>query len=262
MAKLIAMAGKGGTGKTTLAALIIRSLLNQGRGPVLAVDGDPNATLPEALGVPMPTTIGQVREEFGKASETLPAGMNKTQWFEYQLNSILVEQEGMDLLVMGRQEGAGCYCYVNNLLRGAVESLSENYNYVVIDNEAGLEHLSRRTAGKVDLLVVVSDHSVRGVRSAHRVVELADEMGIEVVQKVVVINRVGEGEEPLGPEALDDAVREEAARHSLEIFVAVPPDPVVTEADLAQSSLLEIGGKTPAGRAADRVIEHFVNRTK
>ncbi len=262
MAKLIAMAGKGGTGKTTLAALIIRSLLNKKLGPVLAVDGDPNATLPEALGISMPTTIGEIREQFGKASESLPAGMNKTQWFEYQLNSILVEKDGMDLLVMGRQEGPGCYCYVNNLLRGAVESLAENYNYVVIDNEAGLEHLSRRTAGKVDLLVVVSDHAVRGVRSAHRVIELADEMGIDVADKLVIVNRAGEGDEPLGMEALDDAVREEAARHQLEIFLAVPPDSRVTEADLHQASLLDLPADTPAGRAADRVIDYLVSRTK
>jgi CO dehydrogenase maturation factor len=262
MAKTIAMAGKGGTGKTTLAALLIRSLIKRELGAVLAVDGDPNATLPEALGVPMPTTIGEIREQFGKASSSLPAGMNKTQWFEYQLNSILVESDGFDLLVMGRQEGPGCYCYVNNLLRGAVESLSDNYQAVVIDNEAGLEHLSRRTAGTVDLLVVVSDHSVRGVRSAHRVQELADEMKLDVADQIVVVNRAGEGDELLGSDALDEAVRKEAARHELDIFGVVPPDPQVTEADLEQEPLIKLPDGTPAVRAADRVIDHLLNGTK
>jgi CO dehydrogenase maturation factor len=262
MAKIIAMAGKGGTGKTTLAALIVRSLLKRDLGPVLAVDGDPNATLPEALGLPMPTTIGEIREQFGKASSSLPAGMNKTQWFEYQLNSILVESDGFDLLVMGRQEGPGCYCYVNNLLRGAVESLSDNYRFVVIDNEAGLEHLSRRTAGTVDLLVVVSDHSVRGVRSAHRVQELADEMNLDIADQVVLVNRAGQGAGLLGTEALDEPVRQEAARHGLSIFGVIPPDDQVTEADLKQEALLRLPEQTPAGRAADRVIDHLLNGTK
>ena len=134
MTKLIAMAGKGGSGKTTFAALLIRGLIERGHGPILAVDADPNATLPEALGIPMPTTIGMIREEFGALSGSLPPGMTKDQFFEMKLNEIIVEGKDLDLLVMGRPEGAGCYCYVNNLLRGAVEKLSENYPFVVIDN--------------------------------------------------------------------------------------------------------------------------------
>lgn len=255
MAKIIAMAGKGGTGKTTLAALLIRSLLGRGLTPVLAVDADPNATLPEALGIDMPTTIGQIREEFGKQAEQLPPGMTKGQWFDYQLNSIVVETEGMDLLVMGRQEGPGCYCYINNLLRGAVEKLAESYQAVVIDNEAGLEHLSRRTSGSVDLMVVVSDHSVRGIRSAHRVLALVEEMGIQVKDWLVVVNRVVSSEEL--PQ-VDQAVREEAALHSLEIFAAIPVDPGVITADLEKASLLATGPDSPSARVADRVIDHLL----
>ena len=258
MTKLIAMAGKGGTGKTTFAALLIRGLLRRERGPVLAVDADPNATLSEALGMEAPKTIGMVREEFGKASETLPAGMTKGQFFEYKLNEIVVEDEGVDLLVMGRPEGAGCYCYVNNLLRGAVEQLSRNYPFVVIDNEAGLEHLSRRTAAKIDLMVIMSDHSVRGIRSAHRVIELADEMDLVVKQRVVIVNRVpGEGSLSEAEKAVDQAVREEAARLGLEIFAAVPPDSSVVNADLGQTSLLETEVGASSEGAAAKVLDYL-----
>lgn len=259
MAKLIAMAGKGGTGKTTFAALLIRGLINRGLGPVLAVDADPNATLAEALGIPMPKTIGMVREEFGKASDTLPSGMTKGMFFEYKLNEIIVEQEGLDLLVMGRPEGPGCYCYVNNLLRGAVEKLAENYRYVVVDNEAGLEHLSRRTAARVDLMVILSDHSVRGVRSAHRVIELADEMGLDVHGRVVLVNRVvGEGSLTEPELAVDEAVLREAKRLELEIFAAIPYDSVVVNTDLDQGSLLRAGADSPAAMAAEKVLD-FLN---
>ncbi len=259
MAKLIAMAGKGGTGKTTFAAMLIRALIERGQDPVLAVDADPNATLSEALGLEPPRTIGMVREEFGKASETLPAGMNKGQFFEYKLNEIIVEERGLDLLVMGRPEGAGCYCYVNNLLRGAVETLSENYKYVVVDNEAGLEHLSRRTASHVDLMVIMSDHSVRGIRSAHRVIELADEMGLEVRQKVVLVNMiVGEGSLTEPEKAVDEAVAAEAKKLEIEIFAAIPRDSDVTAADLAQDSLFKVQAESPAVAGAKKVLD-FLN---
>ncbi len=263
MAKLIAMAGKGGTGKTTFAAMIIKELIDSGRAPVLAVDADPNATLCEALGVPMPQTIGMVREEFGKAADSLPAGMTKGQFFEYKLNEILVEEEGMDLLVMGRPEGAGCYCYVNNLLRGAVESLSQNYRYVVVDNEAGLEHLSRRTASHVDLMVIMSDHSVRGIRSAHRVIELADEMGLEVLKKLVLVNMiVGERSLTEPDQAVDQAVMAEAKRLGVDIFAAIPRDSDVSAADLAQRSLLELGAQSPAVAVAKKVLDYIDAETR
>jgi len=259
MTKLIAMAGKGGTGKTTFAAMLIRGLIERGQDPVLAVDADPNATLCEALGLEMPRTIGMVREEFGKAASSLPAGMTKGQLFEYKLNEIIVEEQGLDLLVMGRPEGAGCYCYVNNLLRGAVETLSENYKFVVVDNEAGLEHLSRRTAARVDLLVVMSDHSVRGIRSAHRVIELADEMGLEVCQKVVLVNQiVGEGSLTEPEKVVDAAVLAEAKKLDIDIFAAISRDSEITAADLAQESLMSLEGSSPAAAAAKKVLD-FLN---
>jgi CO dehydrogenase maturation factor len=259
MAKLIAMAGKGGTGKTTFAAMLIRGLLENGQDPVLAVDADPNATLGEALGLEMPRTIGMIREEFGKASGSLPAGMTKGQLFEYKLNEIIVEEQGLDLLVMGRPEGAGCYCYVNNLLRGAVETLSENYKFVVVDNEAGLEHLSRRTAAHVDLMVIMSDHSVRGIRSAHRVIELADEMGLDVRKKVVLVNRVvGEGSLTEPEKAVDEAVLAEAKKRDVEIFAAIPDDSDVAAADLSQRSLLELQASSPVAAGAKKVLD-FLN---
>lgn len=257
MTKLIAMAGKGGTGKTTFAALLIRGLLERGMGPVLAVDADPNATLPEALGIPTPTTIGMVREEFGALSGKLPAGMTKDVFFEMKLNEIVVEGKDLDLLVMGRPEGPGCYCYVNNLLRGAVERLSDNYPYVVVDNEAGLEHLSRRTTSRVDLMVVLSDHSIRGIRSAFRIMELAREMGLEIREHLVVVNRVPASDPDGAHGKVDEKVRREAEMLGLEISATIPGDPAVENADLERSGLLGLPPSATAARAVEKVLDQL-----
>lgn len=193
MAFTIAFAGKGGTGKTSLAGMVVKYLLNKRGGPVLAVDADSNACLNEALGVEIHATIGSLREvslEAVRGGGERPGGMSMEQLFDYQVQQSLIEAEGFDLMVMGRPEGPGCYCGANNIIRKYTDILSEKYPYVVIDNEAGMEHLSRRTTHKVNLLIIVSDPTVKGVLTAKRINDLVDELQLEVDKRVLIINRV------------------------------------------------------------------------
>jgi CO dehydrogenase maturation factor len=191
MAYTIALAGKGGTGKTTLAGLLIRYLVEKGRKPVLAVDADANANLNEVLGVPAGKTIGEAREEMKKGG--LP-GMTKDVFMEMRIQESLIEAEGFDLIIMGRPEGQGCYCAANSLLSQFIEKLSANYPYIVVDNEAGMEHLSRLTTREIDTLLIVSDSSRRGIQAAIRIGELTRELGLVIEKKLVVINRAEEKE--------------------------------------------------------------------
>lgn len=176
MGHVIATAGKGGTGKTTLAALVVRHLLRLGKGPVLAIDADANDNLGDALGMRAPGSIASVTDEFIKGRDRLPAGMTREAFLEQRLNMVLAEGKGVDLLVMGHPEGAGCYCYINNVLRAQMEKLEASYPYIVVDNEAGLEHVSRRTARRIDTMLLVTDFSAKALRAAVRVGELAREL--------------------------------------------------------------------------------------
>lgn len=173
MSKVVAVAGKGGTGKTTLAALLVRAFLKRGIRPILAVDADPNSNLPEKLGVRAKTTIGDLREDTLDASFRASSGVSKPERLELALQQAIAEGDGIDVLVMGRGEGPGCYCSVNNLLRQFLGKIRRNYERVVIDNEAGMEHLSRRTDGKVDTLLITSDTTPVGLRAAKQVYQLA-----------------------------------------------------------------------------------------
>lgn len=188
MGKVISIAGKGGVGKTTIAALFILELGSR-QMPVLAVDADPNFNLGERLGVHVSTTIGSLREELMKAKDDLPAGVSKQEIIDYQIKMALQEEECFDLLTMGRQEGPGCYCYINSVLRSFTDALAEKYPYVVIDNEAGLEHLSRRTTVRSDWLFVVSDPSIPALKAAGRIARLSDEMQLKIGRKILLINR-------------------------------------------------------------------------
>jgi CO dehydrogenase maturation factor len=182
--------GKGGTGKTTIAALLVAHLAANKKGSVLAIDADPNSCLADALGVAKPQTIVGVCEEISKQKDRIPAGMTKDRFIEMRVQESLAEEKGFDLLVMGRPEGPGCYCYVNNLLRDIIGRVAKAYDYVVIDNAAGMEHISRRTAGVVNSLLLVSDYSVNGVRSTKRIYDLAKEMKIKMGGAWLVVNRV------------------------------------------------------------------------
>lgn len=195
MAYVIGFAGKGGTGKTTIAALTVRYLIEKKQKAVLAVDADSNNCLNEALGVNVHATIGRLREESlatVRSGAERPGGMSMEQLFDYQVQQSLIEAKGFDLMVMGRPEGPGCYCAANNIIRKYTDRLSEKYPYAVIDNEAGMEHLSRRTTHKVDLLLVVSDPTKKGVQTAHRISNLVDELQLEVDKRAFIINRVSD----------------------------------------------------------------------
>ena len=178
MAFTIAVAGKGGSGKTTLATLTILQLIRQNKGPVLAVDADPNSNLNVGLGMKFEETIADLREEV--LTKEIPSGMSKTEFFDYRLHECLVEGNKVDLLVMGRPEGSGCYCAVNNLLRQYLSRISKQYKYVVMDNEAGMEHLSRRTTDGVDVLLITSDPTIVSIRSAARIQEIALQIKLKI----------------------------------------------------------------------------------
>jgi CO dehydrogenase maturation factor len=195
MAYVIGFAGKGGTGKTTISALTVRYLIEKKKKAVLAVDADSNSCLNEALGVEIHATIGKLREESlatVRSGGERPGGMSMEQLFDYQVQQSVIEAKGFDLMVMGRPEGPGCYCAANNIIRKYTDILSEKYPYVVIDNEAGMEHLSRRTTHSVDLLLVISDPTMKGVQTAKRINALVDELGLDVRERRFIINRVSD----------------------------------------------------------------------
>ena len=218
-----AVAGKGGVGKTTFAALAVRHLHSTLGEVVLAVDADPNANLHAKLDVPLGTTIGDLREELLKNVDQLPAGVSKQEHVEYRIRLSLVEGSGFDLLTMGRQEGPGCYCYINNILRTFVDSLSDRYACAVIDNEAGMEHLSRRTTRASDVLFVVSDASKAALDSAVRIASLSREMMLDIGRTVLVRNMLGPGsEKPDMPDGFD-------AVYSIERSAAIRACSLTTE---------------------------------
>jgi len=232
MGKTIAITGKGGVGKTTVSALMVKLLVEAKRGPVLAVDADPNVNLNAALGVEVEHTVGDVREEGLDRAAQLPGGMAKTEFLRMRVMQALVERTGFDLLAMGRPEGPGCYCFANSILRACVDQIGKQYAYLVIDCEAGLEHLSRRTAGDIDLLVILSDPSIRSLDTAKRVLELVGELRTKVGKKVFAFTRVADG---MAPELLE-AVR---ARDLPEPLV-IPEDGEVERLDAAGKPLVDL----------------------
>lgn len=240
MTKVIAVAGKGGTGKTTLSGLLVSYLIRSGKGPVFAVDADANSNLNEILGVTVDQTVGAIREEVRQAVGTgsIPAGVSKGSVIEYELENSLVEAEGFDLLVMGRPEGSGCYCYANSLLRKYVDELSHSYPYVVVDNEAGMEHLSRRTTDDVDVLLVVSDPSPVGIATAKRIYGLVDELSLRVKQSYLVVSRAN----GVLPERLSEMI----AGNGLALGGVIPNDPMVVEYSYDGRPVLELPGESPA----------------
>jgi len=182
--------GKGGTGKTTIASLITAHLARGKRGDILAIDADPNSCLAESLGVKDTQTIVGICEDVSKNMDKIPSGMTKDRFLEMRIQEALIEADGFDLLVMGRPEGPGCYCYVNNLLRNIIGKITANYDFVVIDNAAGMEHISRRTTREMSKLVLVSDYSIPGVRSARKIYDLAKELGIKMSAAYLIVNKV------------------------------------------------------------------------
>jgi len=235
MAYTIAFAGKGGTGKTTLAGLTIKYLTEKTGKPILAVDADSNACLNEALGAHIHATIGRLREESLetiRSGSNRPGGMSMEQLFDYQIQQAIIESKGFDLLVMGRPEGPGCYCAANNIIRKYTDKLSDSYPFVVIDNEAGMEHLSRRTTHRVDLLLIVSDPTMKGIKTAKRISDLIDELKLDIGERILIINRVK------GTEG--ETLRELAEREGLKVAGLIPDDDVIFRFDLEGRPVSEI----------------------
>jgi CO dehydrogenase maturation factor len=246
MALQIAVAGKGGTGKTTFASLAVKQLIVSGLKPVLAVDADANANLNEALGIEVTETIADILAGLKNGTEPMPAGMTKEQYVEYKICRSLAEGEDVDLLSMGGPEGPGCYCYANNILRKFMENLSGNYVAVVADNEAGLEHLSRRTTQDVDFLFVISDASTRGVRSAKRVKQLVDAIKLKIKKIFLVVTKVQEGSL--------EALRSEIEDTGMELIGIIPLDPIIVEYDLYGRPLVDLPDDAPAVIAVQQIL--------
>ncbi len=247
MTMRIAVAGKGGTGKTTLTAMLIRFLLEKyPRKSMLAVDADANANLNETLGLSVEETIGSILEDTKKPN-AVPTGMTKDLFIEYRLNRALVETKHFDLLVMGNPQGPGCYCFPNDLLKRYLEQLSKNYDYLLVDNEAGLEHLSRRLLPKADLFLVTSDATARGVRSAGRVREIVENVKIEVGRMGLVISRSRGG--------VSEQLAQEIEKTGLPLFGEIPYDSQVAQQDLEGKPLLDLPGDSAAVEAANKIFE-------
>ncbi len=250
MAYLIALAGKGGTGKTSIAALTVRYLLENRKGPILAVDADSNACLNEALGITVHTTVGRLREESldaVRSGANRPGGMSMEQLFDYQVQQSVIEAKGVDLLVMGRPEGPGCYCAANNIIRKYTDKLAETYPYVVIDNEAGMEHLSRRTTHKVNLLLIVSDPTVKGIQTAKRINELVNELQLDIENKVLVINRVSESD--------GAKLRKMADDYGLVTGGLIPQDDMIFEYDLNGRPIFTLPQDSPALNSISVILD-------
>ena len=244
MGMTIGMAGKGGTGKTTLAGLTVKYLVQKGMSPVLAVDADSNANLNEVLGLAFEATLSDAREEMKRGG--LP-GMTKDILIEMRANEALVEAENFDLIVMGRPEGPGCYCAANTVLTNVLEKLLDNYPYLVIDNEAGMEHVSRLTTKKLDVFYVVSDASRRGLTAAARIWELVDDLKIEVGAKYLVLNQVRNGVAP--------ALMAEIESLGLDLAGVIPEDDQIYDYDQTGRPTSDIGPDNPAVRAAFDIFD-------
>lgn len=250
----IAVAGKGGSGKTSVTSLIIRYLKKNGLEPILAIDADANANLGESLGLEVRQTVGSIIASFNSEKINIPAGTTKESHLEYKLNEALVESKGLDLLTMGRGEGPDCYCYPNLLLRKFADSLAGNYAYVVMDNEAGMEHLSRRTTQNIDELLLVSDHSVKGLRAVARVRELVSELKLAVKRESVIINRI--------PDGIDPLLQQEMDRLGIVPTATIPVDEELQRCDLEQNSLFNLPDTSQAVAAVSNLMDKLLQREK
>ena len=248
----IAVAGKGGVGKTTTCGMLIDYLCNKKRGPVLVVDADANSNLNEVLGVEVETSLGQIREEMAQAElkGTIPKGMTKADYAEFKFNSALIEEDDFDMLVMGRTQGKGCYCYVNGVLKSQVDKYANNYSYIVMDNEAGLEHVARGTLPHVDTMLLISDCSRRGVQAVARLAEMIDEMGLNPGQMGLIINRAPGG-------VLDEGVRVEIEKHGLKLLGVLPQDEEVYRCDCNGDPSAKLPQSNPVKTALKGIMENL-----
>ena len=249
MTVTIAVAGKGGTGKTTLSGLLIRYLVQCEAGKVLAIDADPSSNLHLVLGLPLTQTVGDIREE---AREGVTAGMSRQDWLSYAVRMAVEEGDDCDLLAMGRPEGQGCYCAANHMLRSVVDGIGAGYDYIVMDNEAGMEHLSRRTTRDVDHLLLVTDASQRGLAAAEAMVTLSKELDISVKQRHLIVNRV------LGQ--LPDSYRSRIDAMGIPVLALVPYDAQLVEFDSEGRPLVDLPANAPVSRAVNEIAQTLLGR--
>jgi CO dehydrogenase maturation factor len=214
------------------------------------VDADPSSNLVDALGLPVKQSLGTAREDFFETKGKLPPGMTKETYLEMKLHEILVESKGLDLLVMGRPEGPGCYCYANNILRRHLDMLIKNYPFIVMDNEAGMEHLSRRTTQGVDYLLFLSDHSIKGIRTVGKIRELIDELKLSVRERHLVVDRA--------PEKLDPGFSREIEKQELDLLGMIPVDPFISEYELRGKPLLDLPDESPAVKVVAGMMEKMI----
>ncbi len=250
----IAVAGKGGTGKTTLSGFLIEYLASQNKGPILAVDADANSNLNEVLGVEVETTLGSIREEVAKADivgGTIPAGMSKQEYMDFKFSDALIEMDDYDMLVMGRTQGEGCYCFVNGLLQTQINKFAGNYKYLVVDNEAGMEHISRGVLPKVDIILLVSDASRRGIQAAGRIGKLIKEMDMKVSNVKLIVNKAPNGE-------LSDGLKEEIAIQELSLLGVIPQDQMVYEYDTEGKPTATLPSDSVAKKALGNLISQII----
>lgn len=247
---IIAVSGKGGTGKTLVSSLLVKVLSQTGKD-ILAIDADPDSNLPEALGVDVEKTVGDVREELKQdtAARKIPTDVNKWDILDYKIMESVVETPKFDLLVMGRPEGSGCYCAVNNMLRKIIETLSSNYDFIVIDTEAGLEHLSRRTTQNVDIMLVVTDISKRGMLTAQRIGELSSELDITFQEMFLVLNRVKSENE--------EEIRKKADETGLEVIGTIYEDDLVKDYDIEGKPLIELSLDSNPVKSVSEILTHI-----
>ena len=251
MAQTIALAGKGGVGKTTICGMLIEYLCEKKNGPVLAVDADANANLNEVLGVEVESTLGDIREDIAQAElaakSPIPNGMTKADYAEMRFGEALTEADDYDLLVMGRTQGKGCYCFVNGLLTSQVAKYAKNYRYIVVDNEAGLEHLSRGVLPQVDTILLVSDCSRRGVQAAGRLAEMIVDLKLGAKEVGLIVNRAPGGE-------LSAGVQEEIGKYGLKLMGVVPHDDTVYEYDAEGRPSVTVPKDSPVKAAVRRIF--------
>jgi len=258
MTTTIALAGKGGVGKTTVAGMVIKYLAQNQTGSILAIDADPSANLNMVLGLELEWTVGDIREDMlsqvktslvqgGAAMGNLPGGVNKRDYLDYHIRSSLAEGSRFDLIAMGRGEGQGCYCAVNHNLRDVIDGMSKHYPYVVIDNEAGMEHLSRRTTRDVQHLLIVSDATQRGLIAAQRIVDIQKELEINIENAYLIVNRVPKGE--LHPE-----LKNFAENIGVPMQGIIPADDNLMAFEFSGKPLVELGDDSPVYQAVANIV--------
>ena len=254
MAHVIAIAGKGGVGKTTLTGLIIQYLGKKGKGPILAVDADANSNLNEVLGVEVEETLGDIREEVARAEMSkdnpIPPGVSKADYMEFKFDDALIEDDDYDLLVMGRTQGKGCYCFVNGLLQAQLQGLEKNYPYIIVDNEAGMEHISRGVLPNMEVAILVSDCSRRGVQAVGRIAQLIKECDMHPKKVGLIINRAPNG-------VLNEGTKAEIEKQGLTLLGVVPQDETVYEFDCDGTPIVDLPEDSPVRKAVVEIIDNL-----